>query len=637
MNLRRMIVVGVLATLVIPANTNAIESTKIDTPVIVLAGPGAPLAVWSQPVSQPIADEYSLEVCHDADCFVARSSLVDPYKLHSEARRTVITAHFDFLGDPHDPSQFYIRNKGLPLTAAISTGISASDSTKSDRTAIFYADPPEDSPIDTSKQFMQPVLNMLAPHYLSMGFCFNRTSDAFRFRKFDLAWPNFGLRFTGYSLLFEVSKDGTVIQSGKSNIRGGGIYTPSFGPFDNWFEFTYCEDGSAGDERWDIYDPVYWRGNRSANSLDVGTTYTFKYKLVDGASQTVSGSLDVTTPGGCPSTPPGLPTHLVKSGWSALLDSSGHYLALFSGGTPRQSAYMSPAQSASTYVSPYKTFPRDSSYVYIPEIDDFAMDMSNLGTSDTYMIKDATIFKDCSPEQVQIVASTTEIRGANDDAACQIVEGNIIPTRVGRCILRVQVTRKPSVSASGTRKMGFTFTRDLAVSFSSLSTTVKIAIMKTVAVKTGKTQALSTLAKAVQLSIPKGAKVSGVVSQASGAVCKVSGMKVVGVAPGKCVVTIKVISKKGEVTKKSMSINIVGSPMVKRGASISLVNAAASAGLTTGGGLSVKATVATSSKKNCKVSGAKIIGVMVGRCSASMTVTSNSGATHTKIVTIKVQ
>jgi hypothetical protein len=275
--------------------------------------------------------------------------------------------------------------------------------------------------------------------------------------------------------------------------------------------------------------------------------------------------------------------------------------------------------------------------VYIPEIDDFAMDMSNLGTSDTYMIKDATIFKDCSPEQVQIVASTTEIRGANDDAACQIVEGNIIPTRVGRCILRVQVTRKPSVSASGTRKMGFTFTRDLAVSFSSLSTTVKIAIMKTVAVKTGKTQALSTLAKAVQLSIPKGAKVSGVVSQASGAVCKVSGMKVVGVAPGKCVVTIKVISKKGEVTKKSMSINIVGSPMVKRGASISLVNAAASAGLTTGGGLSVKATVATSSKKNCKVSGAKIIGVMVGRCSASMTVTSNSGATHTKIVTIKVQ
>ena len=297
---------------------------------------------------------------------------------------------------------------------------------------------------------------------------------------------------------------------------------------------------------------------------------------------------------------------------------------------------MSAKQSANLYVSPYKTFPYNSSFVYVPEIDDFAMDMSSLSTSGKYQIKDATIFKDCSSEQVQIAASTADFRGKSDDRACQIVEGNIIPTRVGRCILRVQVTRKPSVASSGVRKMGFTFTRDLAVNFSSLSTTVPIAIMKTVAVKTGQTQALSTLAKALQLSIPKGAKVSGVVSRASGAVCKVLGPKVVGIAPGKCTVTIRVKRKNGKVTNKSMSINIVGSPTVKRGASISLVNAAAAAGLTTGG-LSVKATIATSSTENCKVSGAKIIGVKVGRCSANMTVTSSSGATQAKIVTIKVK
>ena len=627
MNLRRMIVVCVLAALVIPANTNAIESTKIDTPVIATLGQGSLLAVWSQPVGQPIADEYSLEVCHGSDCVVEHSSNTMPYTPNSSASRTSITAYFS-VSAPNNPSLFFIRNKDLPLTATIWAGSSAADSSRSDPSAYFYLEKPEYSPIDTTQQFLQPVLNSLSSHYLSMGFCFNRTSDAFR-------WPSdynsdIGLRFPEAFMKVEVSKDGTVIQSRTISSRGDGLQG-------DWFNGRYCEDGTEGDERFEIYDPGYWRGNRNANSLDAGTTYTFTFSVFAGSSQIVSGSLDVTTPGGCPSTPPGPPQFLVKSGWSALIDSSGYYLTLFQGFSPRQSAYMSATQSANLYVSPYKTFPYNSSFVYVPEIDDFAMDMSSLSTSGKYQIKDATIFKDCSPEQVQIVASTTEIRGANDDAACQIVEGNIIPTRVGRCILRVQVTRKPSVSASGTRKMGFTFTRDLAVSFSSLSTTVPIAIMKTVAVKTGQTQALSTLAKALQLSIPKGAKVSGVVSQASGAVCKVSGMKVVGVAPGKCMVTIKVISKKGEVTKKSMSINIMGSPTVKRGASISLVNAAASAGLTTGGGLSVKATVATSSKKNCKVSGAKIIGVKIGRCSANMTVTSSSGATQTKIVTIKVK
>ena len=627
MNLRRMIVIGVLAALVIPANTNAIESTKIDTPVIATLGQGSLLAVWSQPVGQPIADEYSLEVCHGSDCVVEHSSNTMPYTPNSSASRTSITAYFS-VSAPNNPSLFFIRNKDLPLTATIWAGSSAADSSRSDPSAYFYLEKPQYSPIDTTQQFLQPVLNSLSSHYLSMGFCFNRTSDAFR-------WPSdynsdIGLRFPEAFMKVEVSKDGTVIQSRTISSRGDGLQG-------DWFNGRYCEDGTEGDERFEIYDPGYWRGNRNANSLDAGTTYTFTFSVFAGSSQIVSGSLDVTTPGGCPSTPPGPPQFLVKSGWSALIDSSGYYLTLFQGFSPRQSAYMSATQSANLYVSPYKTFPYNSSFVYVPEIDDFAMDMSSLSTSGKYQIKDATIFKDCSPEQVQIVASTTEIRGANDDAACQIVEGNIIPTRVGQCILRVQVTRKPSVSASGTRKMGFTFTRDLAVSFSSLSTTVPIAIMKTVAVKTGQTQALSTLAKALQLSIPKGAKVSGVVSQASGAVCKVSGMKVVGVAPGKCMVTIKVISKKGEVTKKSMSINIMGSPTVKRGASISLVNAAASAGLTTGGGLSVKATVATSSEKNCKVSGAKIIGVKIGRCSANMTVTSSSGATQTKIVTIKVK
>ena len=170
-----------------------------------------------------------------------------------------------------------------------------------------------------------------------------------------------------------------------------------------------------------------------------------------------------------------------------------------------------------------------------------------------------------------------------------------------------------------------------------IPTPVAVAMARTYAVKTGRSSSLTSLAKAAGFTVPKGAKVSGSVSRASKAVCKVLGTKVVGSAPGKCTVTLKITPKKGKATKKSMSMNITGIPSLRRGASISVINAAAAAGLTTGSGISVKATVATSSKKKCKVSRSKIVAVKTGNCTVSVTVTSNSGATQTKKVTIKVK
>lgn len=632
-----MVFFGVLATLLVPTKSDAVDSVKIDTPVIATFSPGHVAAIWSQPVGQEIADEYWLEICRNEDCFLARSYNRIPYTANSKSSRTSITTFFSIIEDSYNPSSFYLRNRGLPLKARISTGSSPSDSTKSDPSAPFYADPPEASSIDATRQFVQPVLASLSTNSLSMGVCFNRTSDAFRSPD-NSQWP-VGLRFPGYSLTYEISKDGTVIKSGPSNILGSGIQG-------NWFNGRYCEDGAEGDERWQIHDPVLVRGSRSPDSLDVGTTYTFTYKLISESSQPISGSLDFTTPGGCPSTPPGPPRHLVKSHWSALLDNSGRYQTVFQGFSPRQSAYMAAEQYANIYLSPFKTFPYNSSFVYVPEIDDFAMDASSLSTSGKFQIKDATIFKDCSPEQVQIAASIEGTPGTSDDSACQIVDGNVIPTRVGRCILRVQLTRKPSVTASGVRTMGNTFTRKLAVDFSSLPPASPVmdtkspsieAMVRTVAVKTGTAQSLLMLAKAAQFSVPKGAKVSATVSRTSKKMCKVSVSKVVGILPGKCTITIKVTPKNGKAKVKTIAVNIVGSPTVKRGASISLVNAAAAAGLPTDQGLTVKATITTSSEKNCKMYGSKIVSMQVGLCSASVTVTSNSGAAQTKPIIIRVK
>lgn len=542
--LRRTILVVVLASVGIPARSNAVDSARIDAPVIATWARGAIAAVWSQPVAQAIADEYSLEVCHDTDCFVARSISRIPYTANSSSTRTSITAYFRLFDDPSNPSSFYTRNNGLPLTATISAGTSPTDPSKSEPSADFYADPPEVSPVDATQQFLQPVLRSLSLSNLNMGVCFNRTSDAFRWRN-DSEWPNVGLRFPGYSLMYEVSKDGTVVQSGNSSILGSGIQG-------NWFNGRYCEDGAEGDDRFGIV-PASKSGSRSPNTLDAGTTYTFTYSLVGGASQAASGSLDFTTPGGCPSTPPGPPKHLTASGWSALLDSSGRYMASFQGFSPRQSAYMSATRSASLYLSPYKTFPYDSSYVYIPEIDDFAVDMSGISTNGKYVIKNATIFKDCSPEQVQVAASITAVSGKSDNSACQIVEGNIVPTRVGRCILRVQVTRKPSVTASGARKSESTFTRDLAVNFSSMpapapaantvtpSTSAKSGTVPSIA--RGKSVSVGQFMTLIGATSPKGSVVRFGSVPKGGSVCAILRARLVAKKAGTCSVRYSIVTR----------------------------------------------------------------------------------------------
>ena len=168
-------------------------------------------------------------------------------------------------------------------------------------------------------------------------------------------------------------------------------------------------------------------------------------------------------------------------------------------------------------------------------------------------------------------------------------------------------------------------------------TSVLVPIAKTASLKTGATSSLSRLMRASDISFSQTSKILGSVSRPLTSVCKTSGSKVTGVAPGKCIVKIKITPKKGTATTVTMPINIVGSPSVKRGASITLTNVAAAAGLTTGNELSVDANVATSSSRLCKVSRTKIMAALLGRCSVTVTVTSRSGAASTKQLTIKVK
>ena len=169
------------------------------------------------------------------------------------------------------------------------------------------------------------------------------------------------------------------------------------------------------------------------------------------------------------------------------------------------------------------------------------------------------------------------------------------------------------------------------------NTTVPVIIAKTPSIKTDATSSLSALIKAAKISVSKGSKVTGSISNSLISVCKATGTRITAVAPGKCIVKVTMTPKKGKAITKSLTVNIVGSPSVKRGTSITLINAAAAAGLTTGGGLSMKASVSTTSSKLCKATRTKITAVKIGRCSVTLTVTSSSGATATKQLVINVQ
>ena len=169
------------------------------------------------------------------------------------------------------------------------------------------------------------------------------------------------------------------------------------------------------------------------------------------------------------------------------------------------------------------------------------------------------------------------------------------------------------------------------------NTTVPVIIAKTPSIKTGATSSLSALIKAAKISVSKGSKVTGSISNSLISVCKATGTRITAVAPGKCIVKVTMTPKKGKAITKSLTVNIVGSPSVKRGTSITLINAAAAAELTTGGGLSMKASVSTTSSKLCKATRTKITAVKIGRCSVTLTVISSSGATATKQLVINVQ
>jgi hypothetical protein len=146
----------------------------------------------------------------------------------------------------------------------------------------------------------------------------------------------------------------------------------------------------------------------------------------------------------------------------------------------------------------------------------------------------------------------------------------------------------------------------------------------------GRSTTVASLARKAGMTVPPGAKVKATVAGPSKTICRVTGTKIRALFPGKCSLSVTVTPKGGSATKRSISVNITGVPTIKRGKAITIVNAAAAAGLTTGKGYKVRGVVASTSKSKCKVIGGRLIGVIAGTCSVTLTVTSPTGTVSSK-------
>jgi len=234
----------------------------------------------------------------------------------------------------------------------------------------------------------------------------------------------------------------------------------------------------------------------------------------------------------------------------------------------------------------------------------------------------------------------SELNSASSGKKTGSVQDLEFPTasgdKVGTASVRIYGVRKMAISAkmmAGTG--GGAFRGSVTPSAGGGSGTT--AVKKTPSVVKGKASMLSTLAKNAGLKVAAGAKVTGTVSAASKLICKVSGTKLLGIAPGKCSVTVKVTSKGAKATSMKLTLNITGTPSVKRGAAITLVNAAGAAGLTVGAGSKISVVVATASKAKCKVRGTKIVGLKASTCATTISVTASDGTRTSKALRIKVR
>jgi hypothetical protein len=411
--------------------------------------------------------------------------------------------------------------------------------------------------IDSSLPLFTPRLTTLYGNRITATLCFNPTRP-------ELALEQGNVQLENYVIEFFVRRDKETIVSHKI------IKPPDNGPDPG----THVNQaGCGGGFSYEANLFVAQKGISPGKIYEVGFTVT------PPLSQSVTRVMRVMTPGVCPESadfenPDPTPSRYAFMSNDGFFD--GEYY-----GTNENSFTAKLAargQLAPVYEHyPTKTAPTNSyiwpaeSFRYLQEIDDWELVVGDAKPIfDAELVK-RTIFKDCAPSEVTVFkyAVPPDPRFPDrENLSCEVVQGVVVPKRIGSCILRVSFQRNSGVSSSGLRSRSVSSDILVAYYFSSIAdtpnsnpqnlstTTVVSKPSPTTNLKVNRTLSLASISKLTKLSSKSSSVASLSISKSSSRFCKVVNKTIKGLRPGSCHVTLTLRQKSGKKTVGLITVRI---------------------------------------------------------------------------------
>lgn len=415
--------------------------------------------------------------------------------------------------------------------------------------------------IDPSLPLFTPKITMLSGNRVTAALCFNPTRP-------ELALAQGSVQLENYSIEFFVRRNNVNLTSHKR------VIPPDNGPDPG----THTSQASCAGG-FSYSDPNLFVADSRAG-ISPGKIYEVGFTVTPPSSQSVTRTMKVMTPGGCPESanfenPNPTPSRYAYMSKDKFFD--GEYL----GTTENYFAteLVTRGQLAPVYEDyPTKTAPTRQyniwpaeSFRYLKEFDDWELVVSEAKPIfDADLVK-RTIFKDCAPSEVTVFkyAVPPDPRFPDrENLSCEVVQGVVVPKRIGSCILRVSFQRNSGVSSSGLRTKSVSSDILIAYYFSSIAntpdsspqnistTTVVTKQSPTTNLKVNRTLSLASISKLTKLSSKSTSVASLSISKSSSRFCKVVNKTIKGLRPGSCHVTLTLRQKSGKKTVGVITVRI---------------------------------------------------------------------------------
>lgn len=327
---------------------------------------------------------------------------------------------------------------------------------------------------------------------------------------------------------------------------------------------------------------------KNIDGLTAGRSYQLVYTISGTAKPDVSATLDFIAPGACPTGEIVLPTS-PRAFYFGLLGTDGTLKSYYATGTyPWRyesivGERLAPIYFSASKVGPYKgnlygVRENKEKWRYVREIDDWALVVDNAVPVTATNLLSYTVFADCTSTSIKPLLALDETKLPARDQACEIDGNEVVPTKIGQCIVRATVPAsgvsassagKHSAPATVTMNYVFasigSFTRTTSVPTAALPATTTPATSKTSAAKRcsftltkGRTTATSQqLMKCAGVKLKRGQSVVVKVSASSKKVCSARGATVRRMRKGTCTATVSVRTGKKVVTIAVVAVRVI--------------------------------------------------------------------------------